>query len=105
MKQKLFCWGDDFRILDQDGRDVYLVDGKAFVLLRKRLDLPWTWPATSSPRYARGYSSWGPSYDIVRGGQVVATVSKHVFTLAFCKFTVDVPGPDDHRSDRELIRL
>ena len=29
MKQKLFCWGDDYRILDQDGRDVYLVDGKA----------------------------------------------------------------------------
>jgi hypothetical protein len=22
MKQKLFCWGDDYRILDQDGRDV-----------------------------------------------------------------------------------
>jgi len=33
MKQKLFCWGDDYRILDQDGRDVYLVDGKAFVVL------------------------------------------------------------------------
>lgn len=28
-------------------------------------------------------------------GEVVATVSKHVFTLIYCKFTVDVPGPDD----------
>jgi LURP-one-related len=37
MKQKVFCLGDDYRILDQDGRDVYLVDGKAFVLLRNRL--------------------------------------------------------------------
>ena len=25
----------------------------------------------------------------------VATVSKHVLTLIYCKFTVDVPGPDD----------
>ena len=37
MKQKFFCLGDDFRILDEDGRDVYLVDGKAFALLAKRL--------------------------------------------------------------------
>ena len=37
MKQKLFCWGDDYRILDQDGQDVCFVDGEAFALLGKRL--------------------------------------------------------------------
>ncbi len=30
MKQKLFSWGDDFTIKDAEGREVYLVDGKAF---------------------------------------------------------------------------
>ncbi len=30
MKQKLFSWGDDFRIQDDQGRDVFFVDGRAF---------------------------------------------------------------------------
>jgi len=45
----------------------------------------------------------GPSYDILRGGQVVATVSKHEFTLLFCKFQVDVPGPDDLEATGSLF--
>jgi uncharacterized protein YxjI len=102
MKQKLFCWGDDYRILDQDGRDVYLVDGNAFVVLRKRLaflDMDGDELAEIRQRLL----SWGPSYDIMRSGQVVATVSKHLFTLAFCKFTVDVPGPDDLEATGSLF--
>ena len=94
MKQKLFCLGDDYRILDQNGSDVYLVDGKAFAILRKRLvflDMAGNELAEIRQRLL----SWGPSYDIFRDGEVVATVSKHLFTLVFCKFTVDVPGPDD----------
>ena len=27
MKQKLFCWGDDFRIKNEAGDDVFFVDG------------------------------------------------------------------------------
>ena len=102
MKQKLFCWGDDYRILDQDGRDVYLVDGKAFVLLRKRLvfqDMAGNELAEIRQRLL----SWGPSYDMCRDGTVVATVSKHVFTLILCKFTVDVPGPDDLKATGSLF--
>jgi uncharacterized protein YxjI len=102
MKQKLFCLGDDYRILDQDGRDVYLVDGKAFVVLRKRLvflDMAGTELAEIRQRLL----TWGPSYDIIRGGHVVATVSKHLFTLMFCKFTVDVPGPDDLEASGSLF--
>jgi len=29
MKQKLLSWGDDFYIRDEQGRDVFFVDGKA----------------------------------------------------------------------------
>jgi uncharacterized protein YxjI len=39
--------------------------------------------------------SWGPTYEISRGGELVATVKKKHFTLFRCKFSVDVPGPDD----------
>ena len=28
MKQKLFCWGDDFTIKDDAGTDRFFVDGK-----------------------------------------------------------------------------
>jgi uncharacterized protein YxjI len=102
MKQKLFCWGDDFRILDEDGRDVYLVDGKAFTLLRKRLvflDMNGNELAEIRQRLM----AWGPTYDIVRDGHVAATVSKHVFTLVYCKFTVDVPGPHDLEATGSLF--
>jgi uncharacterized protein YxjI len=30
MRQKLLSWGDDFYIRDEQGRDVFFVDGKAF---------------------------------------------------------------------------
>lgn len=102
MKQKLFCLGDDFRVLDQDGRDVYLVDGDAFTFLRKHLrflDMNGEVLAEIHQRLL----SWGPSYDIVRGGQIIATVSKHLFTLLYCKFTVDVPGPDDIEATGSLF--
>ena len=94
MKQELFCWGDDYRILDQDGRGVYFVDGKAFVLLRKSLTF-LDMAGNELAEIRQRLLAWGPTYDIIRSGQVVATVSKHVFTLISCKFTVDVPGPDD----------
>jgi uncharacterized protein YxjI len=102
MRQKLFCWGDDYRILDQDGRDIYFVDGKAFVVLRKRLvfqDMDGNELAEIRQRLL----AWGPSYDIVRGGEVVATVKKHLFTLMYCQFTVDVPGPDDLEATGSLF--
>ena len=30
MKQKFWSWGDDFSIKDDQGKDVYFIDGKAF---------------------------------------------------------------------------
>jgi uncharacterized protein YxjI len=30
MKQKLLSWGDDYHIRDDQGREIYFVDGKAF---------------------------------------------------------------------------
>ncbi len=30
MKQKLFSWGDDFYIKNEQGQDVFFVDGKVF---------------------------------------------------------------------------
>jgi len=37
----------------------------------------------------------GTNYEVSQNGTIVATVRKKLFTLFRCKFSVDVPGPDD----------
>ena len=93
MKQKIFAWGDDFTIKDETGNDAFFVDGRAFSLGNKLSfqDMAGNELAFISQRLL----SWGPTYEISRGGEVVATVKKKHFTLFRCKFSVDVPGPDD----------
>jgi uncharacterized protein YxjI len=93
MKQKIFAWGDDFTIKDENGNDAFLVDGRAFSLGDKL-----SFQDTSGNELAfiaQKLLSWGPTYEISRGGEVLAIVKKKHFTLFRCKFTVDVPGPDD----------
>lgn len=93
MKQKLFSWGDDFYIKDDQGTDVFFVDGRALSLGDK---LSFQDMAGNELAFIRQkLLSWGPTYEIQRGSQLVATVKKSLFTLFRCKFTVDVPGPDD----------
>ncbi len=93
MKQKLFSWGDDFRIKNEGGQDVYFVDGKAFSFGDK---LSFQDMVGNELAFIRQkLLSWGPTYEITLHGKLVATVKKHLFTLFHCKFSVDVPGPDD----------
>lgn len=93
MKQKLFSWGDDFTIKNADGADVFFVDGKAFSIGNKlsfqnmqREELAFI---------QQKLLAWGPTYQIFRNGELAAIVKKELFTLFRCRFTVDVPGPDD----------
>ena len=93
LKQKLFSWGDDFKIKNEAGEDVFFVDGKAFSFGDKLSfqDLNGTELAFIRQKLL----SWGPTYEVYRGDALAAVVKKHLFTLFRCKFTVDVPGPDD----------
>jgi len=93
MKEKLLCLGDDYRIQDADGRDVYYVDGKVLTLRDTLIfqDLQGNELATIVKRLL----SWGPTYEIRRDGELMAVVKKKLFTFFNCKFLVDVPGPDD----------
>jgi len=93
MKQKFWSWGDDFVIRDENGRDVYFVDGRAFSWGDK---LSFQDMQKNEVAFIRQkLLSWGPTYEITRGGQLLAVVKKKLFTLLRCRFTVDVPGPDD----------
>lgn len=93
MRERILSWGDDFRIRNEAGDDVYDVDGRVFSFGDKL-----------SFKNMRGEElahidqrllSFGPRYDIIRGGETVAVVKKHLFTPFRARFTVDVPGPDD----------
>ena len=93
MRQKFWSWGDDFTIRDDRGNDVFVVDGRAF-----------SWGDKLSFQDMQGRElafirqkllSWGPTYEIESNGQLLAVVKKKLFTFLRCRFTVDVPGPND----------
>jgi len=101
MKQKLLCWGDDFAIQDDQGRDVFFVDGRAFSIGSKLSfqDMAGNELAFISQKLL----AWGPTYEIYRGGQLAAVVKKSLFTFFHCTFTVDVPGPDDLEAEGDFL--
>lgn len=93
MKQKLFALGDDFVIRDESGADRYFVDGKVFSLGAK---LSFQDMEHNELAFIRQkVLSWSATYEIYRTESLVAVVKKELFTFFNCRFTVDVPGPDD----------
>jgi len=93
MKQKFWSFGDDFRIQDAEGHDVYFVDGRAFSWGDKL-----SFQDTERHELAfirQRLPAWGPTYEIESQGRLIAIVKKKFFTLLRCRFTVDVPGPED----------
>lgn len=103
MKQKLFCWGDDFTIKTQDGQDVFFVDGKAFSIGDK-LSLQ-DMQGKELAFIRQKLLAWGPTYEIHRDGELCAVVKKHLFTLFRCQFTVDVPGPKDLEAEGSFLDM
>lgn len=103
MKQKLFCWGDDFTIKNEAGEDAFFVDGKAFSIGNK---LSFQDMQKNELAFIRQkLLSWGPTYEITRNGELAAMVKKHLFTLFKCKFTIDVPGPDDLEAQGSFLDM
>ena len=93
LRQKILSFGDDFMIRNEQGEQVYFVDGKAFSIGDK---LSFQDNAGRELAYIRQkLLAWGPTYEVSRGGVLQAVIKKKLFTLFHCRFTVDVPGPDD----------
>ena len=103
MKQKLFCFGDDFTIKDEAGRDVFFVDGKVFSIGDKLSFQDMHGKELAFIR--QKLLSWGPTYEIYRDGELAAVVKKHLFTFFRCAFTVDVPGPDDIEAQGSFLDM
>jgi uncharacterized protein YxjI len=101
MRQKFLSWGDDFIIKDENEQDVYFVDGKVFALGHQ---LSFQDMEGNELAYIRQkLLAWGPTYEIYRDGELQAVVKKALFTLFQCRFSVDVPGPDDLEAAGDLF--
>ena len=101
MKQKLLSWGDDYHIRDDQGREIYFVDGKAFSLggqLSFR-DLEGNELAFIRQKLLK----LSPTYEIHRDGELAAVVKKELFALFHHRFAVDVPGPDDLEAKGDFL--
>lgn len=75
MKQKIFAWGDDFTIKDEAGNDAFFVDGRAFSIGNKLSFQDMT--GNELAFIQQRLLSWGPTYEILRNGELVATVKKN----------------------------
>jgi uncharacterized protein YxjI len=101
MKEKMFAFGDDFTIQDETGRDVYFVDGKAFSFGDQ---LSFQDMQGNELAYIKQKMfAWGKTYEVFRTGTLAAVVKKEMFTLFKCRFTVDVPGPDDLEAHGDFL--
>jgi uncharacterized protein YxjI len=101
MKQQIFCFGDDYVIKDEAGRDRFIVDGRAFSLGDKLSFMDMQGRELAFIR--QKLLSLGPSYEIYYANDLAAVVSKHLFTFLSAKFSVDVPGPDDLEAGGDFL--
>jgi len=93
MKEKWLSLGNDFTITDEDKQPRFYVDGRVFSLGDKLSFQDMSGRELAFIR--QRLLAWGPTYEIIQNECVVATVRKKIFTLFHCRFSVDVPGPDD----------
>jgi len=93
MRQKFLSWGEEYRIKDDTGQDVFLVKGKFFTVKKKLSfqDMQENELAVIQQKSI----SWSIIYEIYRDSKVYATMSESFFTLIGREFTVDIPGADD----------
>jgi len=101
MKQKLFCFGDEFTIQDDAGRDAFFVDGKVFSVGNKLSfqDMSGNEQAFIQQKLL----SWTPTYEIYRNGELAAVVKKEAFTFFHTKFTIDIQGSDPFVVDGDIL--
>jgi uncharacterized protein YxjI len=101
MKQKWLTLADSFIIRDENENDIYQVIGK-FLCIGAQLSFQDM--AGNELMYIKQkIFAWGPTYELYKGDQLCAQVRKELFTLFSCRFTVDVPGPDDLTAKGDLL--
>lgn len=100
MKQKMLAFGDDYIVKNDEGDDVYYIDGKVFTI-RDSLDIQ-DMEGNVVATIRKRLLALRRTYDIEASGRVI-TVYKHMLTFFRCAYTVDVPGPDDLQAQGSFL--
>ena len=88
VREKLFAIGDDFWITDEQGRQVFLVDGKV-LRLRQTLELKDASGAVVAV-VRKKLMAVRETMEIERGGTVAATVQKALFSPLHHRSVIDL---------------
>jgi uncharacterized protein YxjI len=100
MRQKMLCFGDDYTIADENGIPHFIVDGAAFSIRHSTSFQDMA--GNELCHIYRRLLSFGPTYEIECQGRIT-TVAKQLFTFFNCRFTVDVPGPNDLEASGDFL--
>jgi len=100
MRQKIWSFGDDFTIKDAGDNDRFFVDGRAISIGDKLSFQDMSGHELAFIR--QKLLAWGPTYELERGGQLVAVVKQKLWTLFRNRFTVDVDADGPSPSDLEV---
>jgi uncharacterized protein YxjI len=100
MRQKLLSFGDDFTIKNERGDDVFYVDGR-LISIGDKLSFE-DLQGNELARIRQRLLTIGKTYEIERSGHTTV-IHKHLFTLFTCKFSIDVPGPNDLEAKGNLL--
>jgi uncharacterized protein YxjI len=103
MKQKIFSIGGTFHIKNEDGQDVFVVEGAAFSFGHQLTC--YDMEGNELAFIKQKVFSWGPTYEIYRDGELFAVVKKELFSFFKHVFTIDVPGPDDLLAEGDFWEL
>ena len=93
LKQNVFTLGDSYTICDEEGEERARVRSQFFAV-GKKLFLE-DQQGNELAMIRQQLLSFGPTFEISVDGRQLAVVKKKLFTLFKCRFSVDVPGPDD----------
>jgi len=100
MKQKVFSFGDKFAIRNENGEDAFFVNGEVLSLGHK---LSLEDPQGNELLFIRQkLLSWGPTYELYRGEEHVATIKKEMFNLLHCTFDIHIDGQGDLEAQGDL---
>ncbi|MBN1515295.1 LURP-one-related family protein [Candidatus Sumerlaeota bacterium] len=100
MRQKIWSFGDQFTIKNEQGENCYEVKGRIFTLGDQLAvnDMDGNKLAFIKQRIF----SFMPNYEIYVGDELRARVEKQ-FTLFKSRFTVDIPGPNDYSVEGDFL--
>jgi uncharacterized protein YxjI len=100
LRQKLFSWSDSYVIRNENDDPVYQVKGEVFSLGKK---LSFQDMEGRELVFVRQrLLTLRPKYEISRDGETLAVVEK-AWTFFKCRFSVDVPGPDDYEAAGDFM--